>query len=50
LNEVEAQLLCFPPGNLSTPNLVKHSVRNVTAIQAVGGPGAATAGPSPTIP
>ena len=50
LNEVEARLLCFPPGNLSTPNLVKHSVRNVTAIQAVGGPGAATAGPSPTIP
>jgi len=49
-NEVEAQLLCFPPGNLSTPNLVKHSVRNVTAIQVVGGQGTSASGPSSSIP
>lgn len=50
VNEVEAQLLCFPPGNLSTPNLVKHSVRNVTAIQVVGGPGTSASGTSSSIP
>jgi hypothetical protein len=50
LNEVEAQLLCYPPGNLSTPNLVKHLTRNVTGVQVVGGPGTSTAGPSSSIP
>ena len=50
MNELEAQLLCFPPGNLSTPNLVKHLTRNVTAVQVVGEPGTSTAEPSSSIP
>jgi hypothetical protein len=36
LNQIEAQLLCFPPGELSTPNLIKHLVHNVTGLQVVG--------------
>jgi hypothetical protein len=48
VNEIEAQLLCFPPGNLSTPNLTKHLVHNVTALQVVGMPSASQ--PSPSSP
>jgi len=48
VNEIEAQLLCFPPGNLSTPNLTKHLVHNVTALQVVGMPSASQ--PSPSLP
>lgn len=48
INEIEAQLLCFPPGNLSTPNLTKHLVHNVTALQVVGMPSASQ--PSPSSP
>jgi hypothetical protein len=32
LDQIEAQLLCFPPGKLSTPNLIKHLVHNVTGV------------------
>lgn len=37
-NQIEAQLLCFPPGKVSTPNLIKHLVHNVTGLQVVGMP------------
>jgi len=50
VNEIEAQLLCFPPGNLSTPNLTKHLVHNVTALQVVGMPAASEPSPSPSSP
>ena len=40
LNQIEAQLLCFPPGKVSTPNLIKHLVHNVTGLQVVGMPAA----------
>jgi hypothetical protein len=40
-NQIEAQLLCFPPGKVSTPNLIKHLVHNVTGLQVVGMPTAA---------
>jgi len=40
-NQIEAQLLCFPPGKVSTPNLIKHLVHNVTGLQVVGMPPAA---------
>lgn len=46
INEIEAQLLCFPPGNLSTPNLTKHLVHNVTALQVAGMPSASQQSPS----
>jgi hypothetical protein len=36
LNQLEAQLLCFPPGKLSTPNLIKHLVHNITGVQVLG--------------
>jgi hypothetical protein len=36
LNQIEAQLLCFPSGTVSTPNLIKHLVHNVTGLQVVG--------------
>jgi hypothetical protein len=36
LNQIEAQLLCYPPGIASTPNLMKHLVHNVTGVQVVG--------------
>jgi hypothetical protein len=39
-NQIEAQLLCFPPGKASTPNLIKHLVHNVTGLQVVGMPAA----------
>ena len=32
LNQIEAQLPCFPPGKLSTPNLIKHLVHKVTGV------------------
>lgn len=35
LNQIEAQLLCYPPGIASTPNLMKHLVHNVTGVQVV---------------
>ncbi|HMH11043.1 MAG TPA: hypothetical protein VK553_10055 [Candidatus Nitrosopolaris rasttigaisensis] len=38
LNQIEAQLLCYPPGIASTPNLMKHLVHNVTGVQVVGLP------------
>jgi len=38
LNQIEAQLQCFPPGNVSTPNLIKHLVHNVTGLQVTGLP------------
>jgi len=38
LNQIEAQLLCFPPGKVSTPNLIKHLVHNVTGIPVIGIP------------
>jgi hypothetical protein len=41
LNQIEAQLLCYPPGKVSTPNLIKHLVHNVTGLQVVGMPTAA---------
>src|SRR5205823_9500038 len=47
LNQIEAQLLCFPPGKVATPNLIKHLVHNVTGLQVVGMP---TAGASPSVP
>src|SRR6266487_3232333 len=40
LNQIEAQLLCFPPGKVSTPNLIKHLVHNITGLQVVGMPAA----------
>jgi hypothetical protein len=46
-NQIEAQLVCFPPGKVSTPNLIKHLVHNVTGLQVVGMP---TAGASPSVP
>ena len=45
-NLIEAQLLCFPPGKVSTPNLIKHLVHNVTGIQVVGMPTPAVSPPS----
>jgi hypothetical protein len=36
LNQIEAQLLCFPSEKLTTPNLIKHLVHNVTGVQVVG--------------
>ena len=47
LNQIEAQLLCFPPGKVATPNLIKHLVHNVTGLQVVGMP---TAGASSSVP
>jgi hypothetical protein len=41
LNQIEAQLLRLPPGKVSTPNLIKHLVHNVTRLQVVGMPTAA---------
>jgi hypothetical protein len=41
LNQIEAQLLCFPPGKVSTPNLIKHLVHNVTGLPVAGLPTAA---------
>lgn len=38
LNQIETQLLCFPAGKVSTPNLIKHLVHNVTGLQVVGMP------------
>ncbi|HET7147605.1 MAG TPA: hypothetical protein VFI73_03815 [Candidatus Nitrosopolaris sp.] len=38
LNQIEAQLLCFPLGIASAPNLVKHLVHNVTGVRVVGLP------------
>jgi len=40
-NQIEAQLLCYPPGILSTPNLMKHLTRNVTGVQVSGLPATA---------
>jgi hypothetical protein len=40
LNQIEAQLLCFPLGKVSTPNLIKHLVHNVTGLPVVGLPAA----------
>ncbi len=37
-NQIEAQLLCFPPGKTSTPNLIKHLVHNVTGLPVIGIP------------
>lgn len=45
LNQIEAQLLCFPLGKVSTPNLIKHLVHNVTGLPVAGLP---TAAPSPS--
>jgi hypothetical protein len=45
-NEIEAQLLCFPPGMVSSPNLIKHLVHNVTGVQVVGMPTATQSPPS----
>ncbi|HET7149182.1 MAG TPA: hypothetical protein VFI73_11860 [Candidatus Nitrosopolaris sp.] len=47
LNQIEAQLLCFPPGT-STPNLIKHLVHNITGVQVVGMSSAQS--PPPSIP
>jgi hypothetical protein len=44
-NQIEAQLLCYPPGIVSTPNLMKHLTHNVTGVQVLGLP-AATQSPS----
>jgi hypothetical protein len=41
LNQIEAQLLCFPSGKVSTPNLIKHLVHNVTGLPVAGLPTAA---------
>jgi hypothetical protein len=38
LNQIEAQLQCFPPGKVLTPNLIKHLVHNVTGLPVVGMP------------
>jgi hypothetical protein len=46
LNQIEAQLLCFPPGKLSTPNLIKHLVHNVTGVL----PTSAQSPPKPSTP
>jgi hypothetical protein len=46
LNQIEAQLLCFPLGKVSTPNLIKHLVHNVTGLPVVGLPAASQ--PPPT--
>lgn len=37
-NQIEAQLLCYPPGIVSSPNLVKHLTHNVTGVQVLGLP------------
>lgn len=36
LNQIEAQLRCFPSGKVSTPNLITHLVHNVTGLPVVG--------------
>jgi hypothetical protein len=41
LNQIEAQLLCFPPGIVSTPNLMKHLTHNITGVQVLGLPATA---------
>ena len=48
LNQIEAQLLCFPSGTVSTPNLIKHLVHNVTGLQVVGMPTASQPSSSPS--
>jgi hypothetical protein len=50
LNEIEAQLLCFPPGVVSTPNLVKHLVHSVTGVQVIGLPTTALSPSTPSTP
>ncbi len=49
LNQIEAQLQCFPTGKVLTPNLIKHLVHNVTGLPVVGLP-AASQPPSPPSP
>lgn len=48
INQIEAQLQCFPPGTVSTPNLIKHLVHNVTGLQVVGMPAASQPPSSPS--
>ena len=48
LNQIEVQLLCFPSEKLTTPNLIKHLVHNVTGVQVVGMSRAQS--PLPSIP
>jgi hypothetical protein len=48
LNQIEAQLLCFPSGTVPTPNLIKHLVHNVTGLQVVGMPTASQPPSSPS--
>jgi hypothetical protein len=50
LNQIEAQLLCYPPGIPSAPNLIKHLVHNVTGVQVVGLPTNAQSPSTPAIP
>jgi len=50
LNQIEAQLLCYPPGIASTPNLMKHLVHNVTGVQVVGLPTNAQSPSTPSTP
>jgi hypothetical protein len=49
-NEIEAQLLCFPPGVVSTPNLIKHLVHNVTAVQVLALPTTVQSPSTPSTP
>jgi hypothetical protein len=38
INQIESQPLCFPSGKVSTPNLIKPLVHNVTGLPVVGIP------------
>jgi len=50
LNQIEAQLLCYPPGITSTPNLMKHLVHYVTGLQVVGLPKNTQSASTPSTP